>query len=444
MKTFRYHFSHLTPHIFLLLIATSVTAQTIIIDPGEVVKMALTHSPTLKAVLEECRAASARRLQADAGLIPRLDAQGQAQHFEGLENRAFGPGVVIPVIENQYAASLALIQPLYTGGRISAQKRGARFVEEATLRTHAAACADLTLESLSTYWQWSKAGAQVTAYEVAVARVEAFTTDTRNLKAAGMATDNDLLAAEVLSDQIRLQLDEARRQEELGRVQLSRLPGHDFTAGGVPRKQEAPDALPPPSGDQAITNALAHREELAALRLISKSGDERVKATRAEARPQLALVARYEEGRPNVRDFPPDETWRGDALIGASLTWNLFDGGLTRARTAEACSQATRDQLQLQAAEENITAQVRQASLTLRHAILRLKTAEHAVAAATRNLEVANNLWKQGMARHSDVLDAEAKRTASDAEYIAARVDLILARAGYRHATGLPLSPSSL
>ena len=423
----------------LLLLAGLAGAQTNVIGPDDVVTWALAHSPSLKVTREDYRAASARRIQADAGQLPRLDAQGQAQHYDGLENRPLGAGVVIPVIENQYAASLALIQPLYTGGRVSAQKRGMRFAEEASLRSHAARGATLALETLTAYWQWSQARAQIAAYEAAVTRMNALAKDTKNAKEAGLATDNELLSAEVSADECQLQLDDAKRREELGRVTLTRLTGRVFSEECVPVKPDPGAAIPFPAPREAIACALTNREELAALRLAVRAGDERITASRAEARPQLSLIARYEYGRPNMRDFPPDDTWRDDTMVGAAMTWNLFDGGLTRARTAEARAQADRDRFQLEAAEETVVAQVRQAGLTLRHADVRLKTTTHAFTAASRNLEVAGSLWKNGIARHSDVLDAQARVTGSQADLITAQADLILARVALTHALGLPL-----
>jgi outer membrane protein TolC len=161
-----------------------------------------------------------------------------------------------------------------------------------------------------------------------------------------------------------------------------------------------------------------------------------VDAARAESRPQLALIARVEQGRPNQRDFPPDDRWREDAVIGAVISWNVFDGGLTRGRTAEAQARATREALLLQAAEESVVSQVRTAHLSLRHALSRLQTARHAEAGARRNLEVAADLLKNGLTRHSDVLEAQSKLTLTSAQRIASEADILLARAALKHATG--------
>jgi len=411
-------------------------AEPVVIAPDDVVRLTLAHSPTLKGQEESIRAASARRLQADAGLMPQLDARGQALHFEGLENQALGP-VFIPVIDNQFSASLGITQPLYTGGRVTHQKESARLGEKAAHHARAASASDLTLQALTAYWQWSKAMARIEAYQAAVNRMQALATDTRNLEKAGMATDNDRLSVDVTLDQARLELDDAEQSADLNRIELATLTGRNFSTNEIPQKpvlRPADFQILPLS--ESLAKATKQRADLASLRLNTRGSEALVDAAKADYRPQLALIARVEEGRPNQRDFPPDTQWRDDALIGATVSWNLFDGGLTRARTAEAKARATREALQCQALEEAVAAQVQRAHLSLQHTLTRLQTSRHAEAGATRNLEVATDLWKNGAARHSDVMEAQSKLTTATARRIATEADALIGQAVLQHATG--------
>jgi outer membrane protein TolC len=424
--------------IFLTCILASsvVLADRVIMSPEEIVCLTLAHSPTLKGQEESIRAASARRHQADAGLMPQLDARGQALHFEGLENQALGP-VSIPVIDNQFSASLGITQPLYTGGRVTRQKESTRLGEKAAHHARAAASSDLTLQTLTAYWQWSKALSRIEAFQAAVNRMQSLATDTRNLEKAGLATDNDRLSVDVALDQARLELDDAEQSADLSRIELATLTGRNFSTNEIPQKpvlQPADHQIQPLSKSLAI--AYKQRPDLASLRLNTRGSEALVEAAKADDRPQLALIARVEEGRPNQRDFPPDTHWRDDALIGATVSWNLFDGGLTRARTAEAKARATREALQCQALEEAVVAQVRIAHLSLQHTLTRLQTSRHAEEGATRNLEVATDLWKNGTARHSDVMEAQSKLTTATARRIATEADVLIGQAVLQHATG--------
>ncbi len=411
-------------------------ADTAVLTPDDAVKLALAHSPSLKSHDQDLLAAASRRLQAESGLRPQLDARAQAFHFEGLENQALGP-VSIPVIDNQFTASVGITQPLYTGGRATQQKLSARLGEEATRQSLTSSVADMTLQTLMAYWSWSKALEQSEALQMAVTRMKALAADTVNLEKAGLATDNDRLAVEVSLDQTQLQLDDANQQAELNRIELSRLTGRDWGETETPQQPVLkPGNLTVIPLEECLRQSFSNRADLVALRLSARAGAALVEAARAESRPQLALVARYEQGRPNPRDFPPDDQWRDDAVIGAVVTWTLFDGGLTRGRTGEAQARATREALLLQAAEESVVSQVRTAHMTLHHALKRLETTRHAETGARRNLDVATDLLKHGMTRHSDVLEAQSKLTHTTARRIAAEADILLAQAALKHATG--------
>jgi outer membrane protein TolC len=228
-------------------------------------------------------------------------------------------------------------------------------------------------------------------------------------------------------------LQAAQQQADLSRIQLTQLTGQELSLQQSPRKPDAPTVTPFPVLEDALSIALSNRPELASLRLSAQAKNALIGVARADARPQLALIARYEQGNPNPRDFPPEDKWRDDAFIGAAVTWNLFDGGLTRARTAEAKARATRDEYQTQALGEAILAETKAAFLARDYSLSRLKTSQHAEASATRNLQVATDQWKNGTARHSDVLDAQTRLTLTTAQRISAEADLLIAEATLKH-----------
>jgi outer membrane protein TolC len=422
--------------VFVGLWAVTGMANPAVVTPDEVVRLTLAHSPSLKAQDESIAAASARRQQADAGLMPQLDARAQALHFEGLENQALGP-VSIPVIENQFSASIGITQPLYTGGRVTSRKQSAKLAEESSRHARTATSSDLALRAVTAYWQWSKSLARIDALQASVDRMQSLAADTRNLEKAGMATDNDRLSVDVALDQTRLELDDAQRLASLSLVELSTLTGREFSTNEVPRKPALqPADMAVPLLPESLAKPYKQRAELISMRLNAQASEALVKAVRADRRPQLSLIARVEEGRPNQRDFPPDDQWRENALVGATLSWNLFDGGLTRARSAEARAKATRESLQSQALEEALVAEVRMAHLSLQHALKRLPTAQRAEDGARRNLEVATDLWKNGSARHSDVLEAQSRLTLTTSQRISAEADVLIGQAALKHATG--------
>jgi outer membrane protein TolC len=414
--------------------ATKTTPNIVTVNMA--VNQALLHSPTLKSRSEDTHAASARRSQANSELFPKIDARFQGMHFTGLENTPLAPTVTIPEMYDQYSASIGATQPIFTGGRITAQRQGARFSEAACHANESAATANTILQALNAYWQWSKAVYLVESLEDAVRRTDAQTLDTRNKKEAGAAMDSDLLAAEVLLDQTKLHRDDARRQADMARIELNRRMRTNVPPDARPSKPIAPVATPGTLEDN-LACARTNRQELIALEKEVLVAESKVKMEQAGSIPQVALVARYEYGNPNIRDFPPVEEWEDDAYIGATASWNIFDGGFTRNRVSEARIRARQARLTFQDAEEGVCAQVEQTLLSLQHALSKVNTAIHAETSASRNVKVTSDLCASGMARHSELLDAQSKLTEAAYQRIASEADAVLAEANFRYAVGL-------
>ncbi len=416
----------------LVLLGTPVFCGAATVTPEELARQAQEHSRQLQSLDLEAEAAGARVDQARSAGLPSLDAAAQAGHYEGLHDAALGPAVSIPAIQDRYAASLAVTQPLYTGGRITAQRAGARFGLQAVRECRRASEADVRFAALTAYWNWSKAFHAMRVHEAAVRRLEAHLGDMRNRFKAGTATANELLSAEVQLNRAQL-----RRQEAGSRIDVARA-RIGFLTGREPAADDVPLAASPDAAEHGGVSAAAGQErgEVAALRLEAAAAGERVKVARAERSPQLSVIARYEQARPNGLNFPPSDSWRGDGYIGIGVTWNLWDWGGRRAREREASALEARARLEIVRAEEGVRLEEREADIGIQDAVARIRVAVRNEASARRNLQAAVELWKNGMSRHAELLDAYAQLADAEYEVVSTRTDLLLAHAALEHATG--------
>jgi outer membrane protein TolC len=413
--------------------AENIAAQ---IAPQQIVTQALAHSLQLQSLHKEVESAKAKQAQAKAQDLPRVTADARAAGYTGLKDSAFGPAFKIPAIENRYSAGISVTQPVYAGGRIQSLQQSATYQQRAAQQIERGAESDLILQALTAFWNWSKAYYSVEAMRAAVARMEAHATDLRNRRQAGLATDNETLAAEVLLDQTRLRFEEARRQVALACARLAFLTGKEFSENNVPQKAIVQPEFPIPSELALFAAAKTNRAEFLARQLEAKSAEAQVRGARADFFPHVSLTGRYEQARPNILNIPPRDRWEDDAFAGVTLSWNIFDWGLTKAKVAEATARSAQARLRLAQVEELIALEVREALINLQDARERVKVAERVEKSARRNLEVATDLWQNGLARHADVLDAHAQLIQTQTEMIAAHADLVLAQAVLDHAAG--------
>ncbi len=397
----------------------------------------LAHSLALKSSDQDVAAAQARLLQARSQFLFNLSLDARAGHFEGLENAAFGPGITIPAVENQYAGSATLSQPLFTGGRIARQSQSANYQARAAAQGRLSAEADLRLQALTCYWTWSKTFHGLKTIRAAVARMEAHAGDMHNLYAAGLATDNDTLSTDVLLDRTRLQHESVQRRNELARAQIAFLVGYTLPGNAAPDPAPAADRTDVLPEAEALATARTQRVEYGLRRLELEAALAQLGANRAGYYPSLYALARYDLGRPNPYDFPPEAAWNDDAYVGLALSWNIVDWGLTRGKVSETAARVAQARLRLALEDERITLQVRQARIDLLDACNRLAVAERAEQSALRNLESATDLWHNGLLRHSELLDAHTKLTDAQYDVLTARTDVILSRTGMDYALGL-------
>lgn len=427
------HLSILFLVLFLLIAGQSPGEE---IGAERIVGEVLEHSYQLKIANEQVRAAEAVKKQADAAVFPFLDLDGRAAHYEGLKENNF-PTFQIPAIPDRYGGGVTFSQPLYTGGKISGQKQMTEEQRLSARSSFAARRADIVYQALTAYWSWSKAFYAAESFRAAVEWMESHERDMRNLRTAGLATENDQLSTSVRLDQTRLRLEEALRYTYLCRATIERLSGKTLPADAVPSRPKSDNLPPAPSEQELIQGALTSRPDIQALQSTLNAAHKNVQIQSANYFPQFNANLRGEVGKPNQLNIPPQDQWQFDAFIGVGATWNILDWGLTQAKVNEAKARANQAGHQLSQMNEQVIFEVRQALINLENALTRVRVAARAVESAKLDLKSVTDLWKNGLARHSDVLDSQARLTDAGFDLVAAAVDVALARAELEHAYGV-------
>lgn len=418
----------------LVFVAGRLSAEEISAD--QIVGQVLEHSYHLKMAADQVTAAEAVKQQAATAAWPFLDLDARGAHYEGLQENNF-PNLRIPAIPDRYNGGMTLSQPLYTGGKIAGRKQMTaeqKLSAQAALR---AARVEVIYQARTAYWSWSKAFHAAESFQAAVAWMEAHDRDMGNMYAAGLATENDRLATAVRLDQTRLQLEEALRRADLWRAAIEQLAGQALPSAATPARPAGAEAALPTGAPQFIQHALTNRPDARAQQFALNAARQNFQIQAADYFPQLSANLRGEVGRPNPLNVPPQDQWQFDAFLGLSATWNILDWGLTRGKVNEARAQASREAHRLAQLNERIVFEVRQALINLDNARTRWRVAKRATASARLDIKSATDLWQNGLARHSDVLDSQARLTAADFELVAAGADIALARAELEHACGL-------
>lgn len=411
-------------------------AHAEVLSAQAVLQAALEHSYSRRSAEQIVQSARAREEQAKARGLPTLDVGARASQYSGLEEVALG-ALVVPEIDQRYSAYATVTQPIYTGGRISGQQEAETLTRQAADAAQSATTSGVALDALTTYWAWSRAQQAVEAAQVSVDRMQSLYDDLRNQQQAGLATENDLLATEVERERANLRLETSRQQLHLARARITFLTGVPVSPEATPEYAPVPTTTELADERALIATAYRNRAERAARQAEVAAAAARVKVSQADRGPTVNVRAGYEYANPNNLFFPPDDEWNDDAYAGVEASWNVWDSGLTRSRVAEAVSLLQQAELRRDQVDEDITLQVREARIRLQEALNRQVVTVRAQDSARRNLASATTMWKNGLARQSEVLDAQARLAEADQALVGARADVASGRAGLDYACGV-------
>jgi outer membrane protein TolC len=257
--------------------------------------------------------------------------------------------------------------------------------------------------------------------------------DTQARVDAGLTSSNDVTRAKVdiASAERQVEVDKGNLDNAL--VQLELTINARVSGAIVP-----PDA----------TLHAAHQPPGQAPVLVQFAVDRRPDVQAAK---QAAAAAHYFAGEPLLRlvptlgvqgavtattNPPPAGRWN-DQAVSATLSWTLYDAGVRYADKHSRDAQASIADLNLQQLLRSVDAQVRAAVVLLVSAQGALRVAEDAMNAARRSVEETEILYRQGLAKAIELVDANDTRFTAEVNYAGAEYAMALAYLNLRQSMGL-------
>lgn len=420
--------------VFMSILARPAAAETL----QEAWLVATAEDLTIEAAEIRVAAAEMELAAAKGSRWPTLNASASSTQFN--ETPAFdfsGAGLPgqLPLFSgsSQLMADARVSWPIFTSGMISNSVQAARSSVDAQRMRSQAHAQDVRLNVAAAFVGVLRANSALRVANSQVQSLSQHVHDVENMFSTGAVARNDLLAAQVsfanamqrqLQAQNSVDLTTAVYNKSLGRP-LTEAASLDETLPGLDPRLDA-DSLP------LLTQmAFLHRPELGELRSAAEAVGAQAKSTRAQSRPQLALVGGYtllENDFLNREDF-----WS----VGVGLQWAIFDPNQSRQKASALSLRSRalyREHRDLQSAVE---LQVRSAWLRLHETIARIELADHVVEQADENLRVTRDRYRNGEGTNTEVLDAEGLRTLSRSNYDKAQYDAAFARYQLQRATGI-------
>ncbi len=411
---------------------------------ADAINFALRQNSEILKAEQDLQATYGLVVQTRAVALPKIRFTGDYTATDAIETF---PGLGIAIQNEQnWSANIRIIQSIYEGGRIPSALRAARLTREQALLQYQTIVSDTVLAVRLAYYDILLAAEQITVHEASVNLLEKELEDTNHRYNAGTVPKFNVLRAEVELANARPRLIRARNQYRIAKNNLSDLLGYNLPPTvweDIPLNLTDKLAAEPYdiSLPQALHEALRNRTELAALQKEVGLRKEAITQAKAGYKPSVQLYAGYGDRNSS---FNPDLTrdvpgWQAGAL----LSWDFFDGLLTKGKVDQARALHEKAQVQWEQEGRRIELEVRTAYSSFLEARELLESQKKVQEQADEALRLAKSRSEAGTSTQLDVLSAQTALTEARSTQVQALHDYSAARARLERAVGIGAPPKA-
>ncbi len=393
----------------VILFSASMQAQEVPLTLREALDAALRNNKKiiLSGIDEEI--ARAKYRQTDAVFLPQvrlsytgvstnnpLNAFGFKLQQQSITSDDFNPEILnYPSALQNFMTKAEWQQPLINIDQVYARQAAQKQVEVYGFKTKRAK-EYLTLEITNTYAQLYLAWQAMHVWEEATHTAGIIYVGTNNWFERGYLQKSDVLQVQVEQAMVATKLAEARSTIHNISNQLSLLMG---TPGSAIYKADT--LVQVYTAYDSTLRIPENRSDFLAMRAVIAASEKMIRSGKTSYTPQLNAFGEYV-----INDRRPFGFGSDSYLVGAQLSWTLFNGMSTRYKIAEQHAERNK-------AAEQLSDQQEQAQLALRKALRQLddtrytlQQQETAVQQAAESLRILQNRYQQGLVTTSELLQA--------------------------------------
>ena len=325
--------------------------------------------------------------------------------------------------------------PIYTSGKaeaaIDSSELGLKAAELSTERSRE----NLKLDVIKAYYDALEARRTVDVRQETVDKYQDHYTNVSQLYAAGSKARIDVIRSSVELSNAAQNLIKAQNSYEVNLATLRNYLNVD--------RSEPLNLTSDFSYDQFIIDmdacidyAYRNRKDLLIDLYKYQQAENDIKAAKADFGPSVTLSA----GPSWSHTFKPSTSSDSDITAGATLSWNFWDNGLTRAKVQQAEASRDKAKLTLTKDQEDIDLSLRQAYYNMREAEKRLNSTGDAVKQAEEDYFIAREKYRAGEGLMLDIIDAQEALSTARLNYISAEYDYARYKATVENAMGIGLT----
>jgi len=338
---------------------------------------------------------------------------------------------------NAYQAGATLSQPLFNW-RVGVAMDIANTYSDYVDRAYQSTYEDVVLQTKKAFYTALLARELVRANREGLDVVRANLENVRAQFRNGTAAEFDLLRAEVQVANTEPLFIAAENALQLAKNSLKNILA-------IPLDQEIDlqgdlvvQEVPPDLLEQRRREALKTNPGIAQLNLQESLLMKNISIERANFYPTVNLTGSYQwQSQDNTFRFN-NYLWANSLNFGLQLSFPLFDGFKTTARTEQAIIDHQKVQTALQKAEEGLRLRIQSLELRMTEAKKRIEGQEKSLGQAQKAVQIAQTRFKSGVGTQLELMDTQVAMTRTQTSYAQAIYDYLVARAEWENAVGQP------
>lgn len=376
--------------------------------------------------------ADAKVTQARSQALPHFSVSANYTRLDELQEINLGDeSVELGTLDN-YSVLAEVNQLLYSGGKVRAALKAADLSEEHARWSKADTDARLVRNIKTSFNNILLSQEAVKVRKESLGQLEGLLKQTQEKLREGLVSEFDVISARVKLGNEKPFLINAINAYEVAKENFRRLLNLDDKPFGLDGKLEFD-----PVGmgmEQFESKALADHPGIRVMEALFGLREQDVDAARAQYLPNVSMFGTY-NGANSYRFVSFDDDWEWHWNAGLSLTWNFWDGGLTRGLVAEKALELEKAGTDLADFKKVVKLQVRQAYLDMCHAREAVESGKGNVELAEKAMEIASARYKTGMATYLEFTDANVALSRASLTYFTALRDHMNAVARLQYAS---------
>ena len=415
---------------------TDILPEKLYLSLQDSIRIALANNRQLAMSREEKNKAEGRLTEAESVLYPHLNLTSHYTRVNEAARAELG-GMNIEFGKlNNYKTELGVVQPLYTGGRVSTgiqlARLGIKYSEEDFRNTTEL----ITFLVSKAYYDVLLAQDMAETSRKSLEVVKAHLDEVSKIHKQEMVADYNLLRAQVQVTNINTCYLQAVNQLQLAKTSFINILGLSLRN----KKPEITltdklmyEPTAPLNENTVLATAFDNRTDLKQVRLSVSMQERKLDLTGAEALPTIALFGNLGGANP-PQNIMGGSGWDEHWNAGVMTTWPIFEGGRIKGKIFQEKAALRQVQLMQSDTEEKIRLDVEQALLNFKNMEELVNSQSENIKQAEEGLRLARLGYEQGVRTQLETIDAQmaldsARKNMSEALYAHMMARLMLDKA---------------